>query len=47
MSVPRLRGYLGAPRFTHGEIDAMDEIGLANGLAWTSFGGETRKSRCR
>lgn len=41
VSVPRLRGYLGAPRFTHGEIDAMDEIGLANGLAWTSFGGET------
>ena len=41
VSVPRLRGYLGAQRFTHGEIDAMDEIGLANGLAWTSFGGET------
>ena len=37
----KLAAYLGAPKYTHGAIDAINEIGLANGLAWTSFGGET------
>lgn len=36
----KLREYLGAPKFTHGGIENKSEIGLANGLAWTSFGGE-------
>jgi ATP-dependent Lon protease len=32
--------YLGAPRFLPDEKRGADEIGLANGLAWTPYGGE-------
>jgi len=33
-------GYLGAPRFKHGEAPHEDAIGLVTGLAWTEVGGE-------
>ncbi|WHQ47132.1 MAG: endopeptidase La [Candidatus Midichloria sp.] len=35
-----LKDFLGAPRFTYGEIAAKNRIGIANGLAYTDFGGD-------
>jgi ATP-dependent Lon protease len=35
-----LAKYLGPPRFLPDEKRGADEIGLANGLAWTPYGGE-------
>ncbi len=35
--------YLGAKKFTPDVIDECDEVGLVNGLAWTSVGGEMLK----
>ncbi|MBL7084019.1 MAG: endopeptidase La [Candidatus Aminicenantes bacterium] len=32
--------FLGIPRFRRSEIDKIDEIGVAIGMAWTEFGGE-------
>ncbi len=37
----RLHEYLGMPKFTHSDTNAENEIGVVNGLAWTSVGGET------
>ncbi|MEE2786966.1 MAG: endopeptidase La [Myxococcota bacterium] len=40
VSPPRLNDYLGPRRFLHdGGVD-RDEVGVANGLAWTSTGGD-------
>lgn len=36
----KLVEYLGAHKFREDEIEKTDEIGLVNGLAWTSVGGE-------
>ncbi len=36
-----LETYLGKERFRPDEKNEMDEIGIARGLAWTSFGGTT------
>ncbi|PCI27226.1 MAG: endopeptidase La, partial [SAR324 cluster bacterium] len=33
--------YLGVTHFQYGQIEGHNEIGLINGLAWTSVGGET------
>jgi len=35
-----LEKYLGIPRFRRSEIDKIDEVGVAVGMAWTEFGGE-------
>ena len=32
--------YLGPPRFSHGQVEEVDQIGLVTGLAWTQVGGE-------
>ncbi|NLX42659.1 MAG: AAA family ATPase, partial [Chloroflexi bacterium] len=33
--------YLGAPRYSMGEVEHQDEVGVATGLAWTESGGDT------
>ena len=35
------RKYLGTPVFSPAESDAVDKIGVVNGLAWTAAGGQT------
>jgi ATP-dependent Lon protease len=32
--------YLGVKPFKYGEVEGENEVGIINGLAWTSFGGE-------
>lgn len=41
MSSTKLHEYLGIPRYTFDEADKQPEVGMVNGLAWTSVGGET------
>jgi len=36
-----VRKYLGPPRFNPSTIEKDDQIGIANGLAWTQAGGDT------
>ncbi|NLT73780.1 MAG: endopeptidase La [Chloroflexi bacterium] len=46
-TVPRVIGrqsltkYLGPPRYSIGEAEQVDEVGVATGLAWTEAGGDT------
>jgi ATP-dependent Lon protease len=40
MGTTELAKYLGPPRYIPDEKRTLDEIGLANGLAWTPYGGE-------
>lgn len=35
-----LESYLGAPKFKEDNVSKTDEVGIVNGLAWTSVGGE-------
>ena len=35
-----IQKYLGVPRFRYGRGESQDQVGLANGLAWTEAGGE-------
>lgn len=37
----KLHEYLGAPKYLQDEIEKEPAVGLVNGLAWTSVGGET------
>ncbi len=46
-TVPKIIGtqslpkYLGPPRYLASEAEERDEVGVATGLAWTEFGGDT------
>ncbi len=40
MTQAKLRDYLGAPRYLSAGVEKQNAVGLVNGLAWTSFGGE-------
>ena len=41
VSEKTLEKYLGIPRFRGGQLEEMEEIGVATGLAWTEVGGQT------
>ncbi len=40
VTLMNLAGFLGAPKFRYGEVEAEDQVGVATGLAWTEVGGE-------
>ena len=40
VNAKNIEKYLGIPRFRRKEIDKIDEVGVAIGMAWTEFGGE-------
>ncbi|MCB9554079.1 MAG: endopeptidase La [Myxococcales bacterium] len=42
----QVQKYLGAPRFKYGVSDQKSEIGLVNGLAYTSWGGDLLQAEC-
>jgi ATP-dependent Lon protease len=43
VSHQNLDDYLAVPRYRHGSVEAINEIGQVNGLAWTEVGGELLK----
>jgi ATP-dependent Lon protease len=42
----RIQKSLGAPKYKYGVNDGADEIGLVNGLAYTSWGGNLLQAEC-
>ena len=40
VTAAKVREYLGTERFQRHDKDLVDQVGVTNGLAWTSFGGE-------
>ena len=42
----RLHAFLGAARYTREEIEKEPRVGVVNGLAWTSVGGEMLEVEC-
>jgi len=41
VDVPRLKEYLGPPKFRYGMAEQEDQVGAVTGLAWTEVGGDT------
>lgn len=46
VTAKNLSTYLGPRKFRDDELTRKDEIGVANGLAWTSVGGEMLQVEC-
>jgi ATP-dependent Lon protease len=46
ISPAKLKAYLGAPRFTREDLETENLVGIVNGLAVTSVGGETLAVEC-
>ncbi|HET6454932.1 MAG TPA: endopeptidase La [Armatimonadota bacterium] len=40
ITVSRIKGFLGQPKFHYGMAEEKDEVGLATGLVYTEFGGD-------
>jgi ATP-dependent Lon protease len=40
ISPPKVKKYLGIPRFRYGKLEEEDTVGIATGMAWTEVGGE-------
>jgi ATP-dependent Lon protease len=40
VTIQGVQKYLGMPKFRYGKGEEQDQVGLANGLAWTETGGE-------
>ena len=43
INLENLSDYLGIQKFTFGELESKDKIGVVTGLAWTEYGGEILK----
>jgi ATP-dependent Lon protease len=43
INLKNLHDYLGIQKFTFGELETNDKIGVVTGLAWTEYGGEILK----
>ncbi len=46
VGLEKLRSYLGAARYTREALESIDRIGVVNGLAYTSVGGELLPVEC-
>ncbi len=46
MNADKLHSYLGAARYTREELESIDRVGVVNGLAYTSVGGELLPVEC-
>src|SRR5699024_8264267 len=41
INIGSVSNYLGIPRYRYDKLDEDNQVGVANGLAWTAVGGET------
>ena len=41
INLENIESYIGKPKFTHNNSDLQDQVGVATGLAYTAFGGDT------
>ncbi len=41
ISISNIEDYIGKPKYTHNQSDVQDQVGVATGLAYTAFGGDT------
>ncbi len=46
VALDKLRSYLGAARYTREGLESVDRVGVVNGLAYTSVGGELLPVEC-